>query len=482
MIDLAIVGAGPAGISAALTAATHGASVLVIDEQRRPGGQIFRRPPTEFTGAKIKFSAGYPWARALLDEAENHPSITWKHGTTAFGIFRDRENGDAQIQLAVNGSGGAERIPAKRLLIATGAYDLPVAIPGWTLPGVMMAGAVQGFIKSQRLVAGKRLVLAGSHPLLIVVADQLLAAGADIAEVAFARGLPGVVEAARSLPAVPGHLRLFAETGMAVARIVSAGIKISTNTIVTRAIGADRVEAVELSRVDKDWNPTGGQRLIDATTLVLGYGFLPSTELARQAGCEMQWDSPKGGWVVAHDGRMQTSSSGIFVAGEPTGVSGAEQSRAEGALAGAAIIEDLGLAKSGTRKKTIAQARRKVRRAEHFSTVVQHMFEPRREALAALATAETIVCRCEEITCGHIKAVLAENQQMSTANAVKLECRSGMGPCQGRYCEITVSSIVAAERSRPAPQVGAFTAHIPVKPVPVSALTVLGGDDTLSVG
>lgn len=480
MIDLAIVGAGPAGISAGITAAAHGASVLVIDEQRRPGGQIFRRPPKEFTDAKSKFSAGYPWARALLDEAENHPSITWKHGATVFGIFRDQEGGNDQIQLAVSGPGGAERIPAKRLLIATGAYDLPVAIPGWTLPGVMMAGAVQGFIKSQRLVAGKRLVLAGSHPLLIVVADQLLASGADIAEVAFARGLPGVAEAARSLPAVPGHLRLFAETGMAVARLIKAGVKISTNTIVTRAIGTDVVEAVELSPVDRDWNVTGGSRLVEATTLVLGYGFLPSTELARQAGCGMRWDSPKGGWVVAHDDRMQTSSSGIYVAGEPTGVAGAEQSRAEGALAGAAIVEDLGLANSGDAEKTITEARRKVRHAEHFSTVVQRMFEPRREALTALATEETIVCRCEEITCGHIKTVLAENPQMSTANAVKLECRSGMGPCQGRYCEITVSSIVAAERARPVPQVGAFTAHIPVKPVPVSALTVLGDADTPS--
>jgi NAD(P)H-nitrite reductase large subunit len=368
------------------------------------------------------------------------------------------------------------------VLIATGAYDLPVAIPGWTLPGVMMAGAVQGFIKSQRLVAGKRLVLAGSHPLLIVVADQLLASGADIAEVAFARGLPGVAEAARSLPAVPGHLRLFAETGLAVARLIKAGVKISTNTIATRAMGKDLVEAVELSPVDKDWNVTGAPRRIDATTLVLGYGFLPSTELARQAGCEMRWDSPKGGWVVAHDDRMQTSSPGIYVAGEPTGVAGAEQSRAEGALAGAAIAEELGWAKRAAAGKAIAAARRKVRQAEHFSTVVQQMFEPQRRALAALATMETIVCRCEETTCGHIKEVLAENPRMSTANAVKLECRSGMGPCQGRYCEITVSSIVAAERGRPAQQVGAFTAHIPVKPVPMAALTVLDEADTLGAG
>lgn len=479
MFDLAIVGAGPAGISAALEASAHGASVVVIDEQHRPGGQIFRQPPAEFAGAAAKFSVGYPWARALLDDAEAHRSIVWKHGTTAFGVFRDKKDDDV-IQLAVSGPDGPERISSRRLLIATGAYDLPVAIPGWTLPGVMMAGAVQGFIKSQRLMAGKRLVLAGSHPLLIVVADQLRASGADIAEVAFARGMPGAAESARSLPAVPGHLRLFAETGVAVARLIKAGVKISTNTIATRAIGKGFVEAVELSPVDADWRVIGESRRIDATTLVLGYGFLPSTELARQAGCEMLWNSPKGGWVVAHNDRMQTSSSGIYVAGEPTGVAGAGQSRAEGALAGAAIAEDLGLAKRTTAAKSITRARRKVHQAEHFSNVVQQMFEPRREALAALASPETIVCRCEETTCGHIKDVLGKNPQMSTANAVKLECRSGMGPCQGRYCEITVSSIVAAERGRPLTQVGGFTTHIPVKPVPVGALTVLDEPDALT--
>lgn len=483
MLDLAIIGGGPAGISAALAAAGHGVSVTVIDEQRRLGGQIFRRPPKEFLDAEPKFSAGYPWAGALLDKAEAHPSIVWEHGTTAFGIFRDTESGSNKIQLATSGPRGATRIATSRLLIATGAYDMPVAIPGWTLPGVMMAGAVQGFIKSQKLVVGRRLVLAGSHPLLIIVADQLLASGADIAEVAFARGLPRGPEIIRSLPAFPGHLRLFAETGLAISRLIRAGVKISTNTIATRAIGADKVEAVELSRVDKNWKVTGEQRVVDATSLVLGYGFLPSTELARQAGCEMRWDSPKGGWVVTHDDRMQTTSSGIYVAGEPAGVAGAEQSCAQGALAGAAIAMDLGHSRGARVSKDIAQARKGVRRAERFSTVVQTMFEPRRQALAALVTPETIVCRCEETTGARIKEVLTENPQISSANAVKLECRSGMGPCQGRYCEITVSSMVVAARGRPASQVGAFTAHIPVKPVPVGALTVLGGqDDSLSAG
>lgn len=481
--DLAIVGAGPAGIAAALAAASLGARVVVIDEQRRPGGQIFRRPPREFPGAKAKFSAGYPWAHELLERADVASGITWMHETTAFGVFRDRPEGSLQgnadpspdgIQLAVSGPDGAERLPVRRLLIATGAYDLPVAIPGWTLPGVMMAGAVQGFIKSQRLLVSERLVLAGSHPLLLVVADQLRAAGADIAEIAFARGLPSPREMLAALPAVPGHTRLFAETGVAVARLLAAGVRISTNTVATRALGTDRVDGAELARVDANWRVTGGPRIVPASTLVLGYGFQASTELARQAGCGMLYNSAKGGWIVGHDANMATSSPGIYVAGEPTGVAGAEQSRAEGHLAGLAIARDLGL--GAAPETALDDARHAVAHAQKFSTVVQHMFAPNRKGLAALATPETTVCRCELVTREDVTSVLAHNPHLSSASGVKLECRSGMGPCQGRYCETTVASLVALERGRSMADVGNFTAHVPVKPVPVSALTVLGDD------
>ncbi|GAB3124970.1 NAD(P)/FAD-dependent oxidoreductase [Glaciibacter psychrotolerans] len=504
MFDVAVVGAGPAGIAAALSASAAGARVVVIDEQRRPGGQIFRQPPREFVGSKAKFSAGYPWAYDLLEQADAAPGITWKHESTAFGVFRDRAEDSLQgtadpspegIQLAISGPNGAERLPVRRLLIATGAYDLPVAIPGWTLPGVMMAGAVQGFIKSQRLLVSERLVLAGSHPLLLVVADQLRASGADIAEIAFARGLPSLREAFGALPAVPGHTRLFAETGVALTRLIAAGVRISTRTVATRAVGTDRVEGAELARIDENWKVKGSPRVVPASTLVLGYGFQASTELARQAGCTMLYNSAKGGWIVAHDQNMATSSPGIYVAGEPTGVAGAEQSRAEGHLAGLAIAQDLGFGRARSRARArasdrdhslttatddltsaVESARTDVHHAQKFSSVVQSMFAPNRKGLAALATPDTIVCRCELVTQDTVTNVLAHNPHLSSASGVKLECRSGMGPCQGRYCETTVASLVAIERGRSIADVGSFTAHVPVKPVPVSALTVLDGE------
>lgn len=463
MYDLIVVGAGPAGLAAAKVIAELGLSVIVVDEQQAPGGQIFRQPPAAFPDARGTFSAGYGWGRELVALPSTHGSIEWAFGTTALGVLREPDADG--LLLAVDGPSGARTIAARRLLIATGAYDLPVPIPGGTLPGVMMAGAVQSLLKSQKLLPRGPFVLAGGHPLLFVVADQLLKAEAEIAAIAFSRGLPSPREMLASLPAVPGHVGMLAELAGTIGRLVTRRIPILTNTYVAAALGDQRVERVELLSGKR-------RRTVDAGTLVLGYGFLPSTELARQAHCELRWVSRLGGWVVTHDDSMRTNVHDIFVAGEPTGVAGADQSRAEGTIAGLAIVDDLrgaGTVNAAARE----QAHSALRHATRFSVVVQRLFEPDRATLAAQATPDTIVCRCELVRRSTIDHVLAANPEISSVNAVKLECRSGMGTCQGRYCESTVAALVADARALPRSQVGRFTAHLPVKPVPLAALTEL---------
>lgn len=470
--DLTIVGAGPAGMAAAVTAADAGLDVLVVDEQAQAGGQIFRRPPRGWR--EEKSFAPYSWAAELIDRFERHEHIRCSFRSTAYGVLRDRKSDEnasgverIDLRLAVSTSDSGALVRTERLLIATGAYDMPVAFPGWTKPGVMTVGAVQSLLKSQKVLAGRRIVLAGSHPLLLVAAEQLLDAGADIAEIAFARGLPSVAEMTRVVPAAPGHLGVFAEAGRSLAKIVSRGVKVNTRTIVSEATGGPAVRGVRLRKVDAHWHPVGDSRHLEADLLVLGYGFSPSTELARQAGCEMRWNSRLGGWVVAHDDRFATSSPGVYIAGEPTGIAGAESSRSQGRIAGLCIAESLGAALA---QHELAEARKEQRRAERFSRVVQSMFEPRRQALADLSRAEgTTVCRCELVSSERIEEVLEQNPFISSANAVKLECRSGMGPCQGRYCESTVSARVAKARNISLEDAGYFTAHLPVKPVPIES-------------
>lgn len=463
--DLIVVGAGPAGMSAALTAAEHGLDVEVVDEQARAGGQIFRQPPEAFAGSALKPTAGYEWANGLIERFESDTSIPRRFGSTVIGALRGDDGG---LQVAVNHpAGGTEVIPTRRLLIATGAYDLPVAFPGWTLPGVMMAGAAQTLVKSQRLVPTGELVLAGAHPLLLVVADLLVSNGATVTEVAFAQGIPSPARMLASLGAVPGHVRMLGEAAQIVARLRRRGVRLSTRTVVTAARGSTSVESVELERVRGDWTRTGNSRTVEAAHLILGYGFSPSSELARQLGCELHYDSPAGGWTVVHDTEGRTSEPDVFVAGEPTGVAGADQSRAEGVRAALGVARSVG---KDVPERVLDRAQVGLRHARRFSRVVQQVFAPNRAGLGALATPATTVCRCELVTRGDIDDYLAGSPFVSDVNAVKLSCRTGMGPCQGRYCEGTVAAVLSSARHGSIGHSGRFSAHLPVKPVPVADL------------
>ncbi|UFU06722.1 NAD(P)/FAD-dependent oxidoreductase [Ruania halotolerans] len=484
---MTIVGAGPAGLAAADVLQTYGVPVVLVDEQPRPGGQIFRQPPGAFPGARATYTAGYGWGRNLVTVPER-PGITFAGSTTALGVLHERADesghelvagpagrptGADRLSVVLRGPDGVRSHPSAALLVATGAYDMPVPMPGWTLPGVVMAGAAQAMVKSQKMVPPGPIVLSGAHPLLLVAADQLLRSGAQISELVFTRGLPGPREVWAALPAVPGHVAMLAELGTSLARLLRAGVRISTHATVTGASGTDRVEAVQIDRLGPRGRPAGRPRTVETATLVLGYGFHPSTELARQARCRLTHDATVGGWVVDHDGTGRTTAPGVYVAGEPTGVAGAEASRAEGVLAALSIVADLGGAVSARQWR---DARRGVRAAARFSRVVQDLFQVPPALLDALATEETVVCRCERVSAGDLRTTLARNPQMSTVSAVKLECRAGMGPCQGRYCEASVSRALSAARGQRVDQAGYAAAHLPIKPVPVGELAALTTD------
>jgi thioredoxin reductase len=476
-VDVAVVGAGPAGLAAALVLAEHGVDVCVLDEQVRPGGQIYRQPPDTFEVPHWLKGKEYAAGRELVARAESLPR---RQATTVWGVFGTHAGLDEyastdgadvgdDLVLALAGPDGLSRLRAARILLAPGAYDLPVAFPGWTLPGVMAAGGVQAFVKSQQLLPGRRFVLTGAHPLLLVIAEQLLNAGADVAAVAFAQPRPGFVEAMRMLPRLRGHLGRVVDVARPARRLRD---RLLFGHVVVRAEGTGGVERAVLARVDRDWRVVQDtERAVKCDTVALGYGFVPSSELARQAGCTHRWVPAAGGWVAEHDEWFRSSEPRIYVAGELTGVAGAEQAVEEGRVAAAGILRDFGRRADADRMR-LASLRR-------FSAVVQEQFAPRLDALAALATDDTLVCRCEEITAGALRRALHENPHLATADAVKLLTRTGMGPCQGRFCMLTVAHLTAAARARPVADIGTYAARPPIKPIPLAALAARCDDESV---
>ncbi|HWK28802.1 MAG TPA: FAD-dependent oxidoreductase [Solirubrobacter sp.] len=442
-VDVAVVGGGPAGMAAAVTARRAGAAVAVIDEYAAPGGQIWRRRFDE---------AGEAAPRSLPDEGRARVAAFAACGATLLAgrsVWGTPEPG----VLLLTGAGPSV-VRAGAIVLATGAYDRPVAFPGWTLPGVLTAGGAQALAKGQGVLPGRRVLLAGAGPFLLPVAAQLAALGAEVVAVAEATRRRDWLAAAPRMAAHPGRLAEYARYRRRVRRIV-------WGHAIARAEGDGRVQRATLVPVGPDWAPCGRERSFEVDAVCTAYGFLPSVDLARALGCELAGDA------VAHDADMATSVAGVFVAGEASGVGGAELAVAEGELAGAAAAAHVvaspppRAAASSPRVAAPDLAALRARRAKlaAFADVLADLFDPR-PGLLALAAPDTVLCRCEDVTAGAVDAAVAAGAR--TPSALKILTRCGQGPCQGRVCERLVAARV--------PEPERYHARAPLRPIPLGLL------------
>lgn len=439
--DVAIVGGGPAGQAAAIALAGHGLSIVMVDEQSRPGGQILRQPPSAFNVPGWLSAAGYAPLKRQLARFAALSGVRWLGGHSVLDLRPG--------SLIAHGPEGLRRIVAPRILIAGGCQDLAVPLPGWTLPGVYSAGGIQAMLKSQQLLAGERILFAGTHPLQLVIAEQIVKAGGTVASVLFAQRRAAMAATLLRAPvSAARRLNDLAAGQSALRTLRRAGVPVHFGAGIRGILGRASVERA---------TTTVGDIACDAVGLC--FGFVPQSALPRMAGAVMAPAGPAGGWRCTHDAWMRASVAGLYVAGETTGVAGAAAAAAEGALAGVGIALDLGLLTLPAAQSVARRHRRALKHHRAFAAMLDTVADPR--AHFPPPGDDTLVCRCEDISFAAVRTAVANG---ATANAVKLATRCGMGLCQGRNCEPTLLRMI------PDPLDPGFTARFPARPVAIADL------------
>ncbi len=453
--DLVIIGAGPAGMAAAATAANVGLHVILLDEQPRPGGQIYR--DVDRVAPVRGEMLGKDYTDGLsLTAGLDHGNITHISGAVVWAI----EEG-IRVLYTADGRGGA--IEAKRILIATGALERPMPLPGWTLPGVMTAGAAQILLK-QSGVLSKNAVLVGSGPLLYLIASQMIRAGTSPLALVETQTQADLL---RALPHLGGALRgwRYLLKGLTMlSEIRRAGVRRYTSATNILIEGETAAEDIRFTA-------DGKTRHIPCDTVLLHHGVVPNTQAARSIDVAHHWDARQHCFVPNLDDWGGTNVETVHIAGDGAGIGGAKVAALAGRLAALKMAADLGAISTIERDDTAKPIRRSIAQELAVRPFLDKAFPPAIEATKPVDA--TIICRCEEITAGDIRRHAGIG--CAGPNQAKAFSRAGMGPCQGRYCGLTVSNLLAEANSATMDETGYYRIRPPLKPVTLGELAEMGG-------
>jgi D-hydroxyproline dehydrogenase subunit alpha len=457
-IDVAVVGAGPAGLSAALAAADAGCRVDLLDSAPRPGGQYYRQLPEQFRATHPEvLHRDHARAAAWFAALAAHPRIRWRAGTTVWAagpgarLHVRRDDGPAQV------------MEYRAVVLATGGYDRALPFPGWDLPGVLTAGGMQALLKGQRVRAGSRVALSGTGPFLLPVAAALAEAGVRVVGV-FEAGHPSRwLRRLPAVPAAPGRLR---EAWDYLRVLRRYRVPVRYRHAVVRAHGDREVTGATVARLRPDWTVVpGSARHIEVDAIGIGYGFVPVLDLALSLEAEATLDG------VRVDGWQRTSAPGVFAAGEVTGIGGAPLAAAEGRLAGLAAAVHCGHLDPARADHLARGARRDRARYRRFAAALRSVY-PVRDGWRTWLDDGTLVCRCEEVPLSTIRHAVAD-LAVTDLRTLKLVTRAGMGMCQGRVCGTTVADLLRAHTGAPPPDPLRMASRPLAAPVPLGVLADL---------
>ncbi|MBZ6076788.1 NAD(P)/FAD-dependent oxidoreductase [Microvirga sp. WGZ8] len=460
--DVVVIGAGPSGLRAATTASEFGAQVLLVDENQTPGGQIYRSVLRAQEADRRRLGEDY-WRGRAIAEAFLRSDAHYSPMTTAWSIvpFHGESGEIIGHEVGISAAGKTRLIRTKQIVLGTGALERPFPVPGWTLPGVMTAGAAQIALKASGLIPEGRVVIAGTGPLLYLLAAQLIDAGATISAVLDTTPKANWRKALRYLPEFLASP--YAIKGMKLLCSVLRRTKVVRWVSSLSAEGEGALKEVV-------WRANGREQRVPADILLLHQGIVPNINFSNALGCEHEWDERQLAFRPRVDKWYRTSVPGIAITGDGAGIQGAEAAALQGALAGLGCAVRLGLIDIESGERRAAPLRSQLRKASRGRAFLEVLYRPA-ESFRIPQNPNTIVCRCEEISAGQIRSSV--DAGAIGPNQMKVFLRTGMGPCQGRLCGLTVTELIANERGVGPNEVGYYRLRFPIKPLRLSELASL---------
>ncbi len=461
--DAVIIGAGPAGLACSAELAARGLDVALLDEQASPGGQIYRNitkaSPHQHSILGEDYTEGLKIIRTF-----NNASVDYLPQAR---VWQAEPTGDVYF----SHNGASQQVSGNYLVLSTGAMERPVPFPGWTLPGVMTCGGMSNLFKDSSLSPKEPVVLAGSGPLLWLVAEHLFALEAPVAAILDTTPLKQVLPAMRHMPRA---LKRFAFMMKGVKLIADVHITarkkkvpIHRNVSNLRAEGGDKLQQVRAKCGSKEI-------FIDATTLLVNEGIIPNVSLLRQVGCRHTWDPVQRFWhpKIAIDGRTNLPS--VFVAGDGGFVHGAKSAEYKGRLTALTIAKEMRRISDAEYEELATPVQQSLENELHPRPFIEALYTPRKDLYGI--TDDTVVCRCEGITAGRIRGKIQEG--FIDHNEIKAMIRCGMGPCQGRMCTSAVFELLAENTNIPPHKIRQHRLRPPIKPVSLQELANAKVGDT----